>query len=296
MLQVARLAPQLLRDSSDLVRDFVLAEISPAGGFKNRDGQPDLYYTLFGLECLVALNEALPVERVAPYLESFGDGGVPAGSRGELDLVHLSCLARSLATLGGGRIAAEKARRMVERLDRFSSSDGGYHNDPGCATGTVYGCFLAVGAYQDLGAPDRVDVGGVDAFLRSTETADGGYANEPRLEVGATPATAAAVSLQRNLDLPTRPGVGDWFLTQCRRAGGFTATPKTPIPDLLSTATALHALAGLQYPLDDVKEPCLDFIDSLWTNRGAFHGHWADETVDCEYTYYGLLALGHLSL
>ena len=58
----------------------------------------------------------------------------------------------------------------------------------------------------------------------------------------------------------------------------------------------LHALAGLEYPLGEIKEPCLDFIDSLWTSRGAFYGHWADDTLDCEYTYYGLLALGHLSL
>ena len=71
--------------------------------------------------------------------------------------------------------------------------------------------------------------------------------------------------------------------------------PHAPLPDLLSTATALHALTALQVPLDRVKEPCLDFIDTLWTNAGAFHGHWGDDAVDCEYTFYGLLALGHLT-
>ena len=45
-----------------------------------------------------------------------------------------------------------------------------------------------------------------------------------------------------------------------------------------------------------VKEPCLDVIDSLWTNRGGFFGTWEDDAVDCEYTYYALLAMGHLSL
>lgn len=296
MLQVARLAPQLLHDSSDLVRDFVLEQLSPEGGFKDREGEPDLYYTVFGIECLIALRAELPVERVAPYLESFGDGGAPAGKDAELDLVHLSCLARSLASLTDGNVPEDKARIMTRRLDRFRSADGGYKSDPESESGTVYSCFLAVGAYQDLGAPDAVDAGGIGEFLRSMETADGGYANDARLDVGATPATAAAIALQRNLDLPPRPGVGDWLVTHCRKAGGFVATPKTPIPDLLSTATALHALAGLEYPLHEVKEPCLDFIDSLWTNRGAFYGHWAEETLDCEYTYYGLLALGHLSL
>jgi prenyltransferase beta subunit len=316
MLQVARLAPQLLHDSSDLVREFVLEQISPEGGFNDREGKPDLYYTVFGIECLLALRAELPVARIAPYLESFveslaassgesfgepsgqpsGQPGAPAGTGKELDLVHLSCLARSLASLTGGQIPASTAPLIKQRLDRFRSADGGYASEPGSDKGTVYGCFLAVGAYQDLGAPEDVDAGGIGEFLRSMETADGGYANDPRLDVGTAPAAAAAIALQRNLDLPPRPGIGDWLVTHCRKAGGFSATPRTPVPDLLSTATTLHALAGLEYPLGEVKEPCLDFVDSLWTSRGAFYGHWADETLDCEYTYYGLLALGHLSL
>jgi hypothetical protein len=45
-----------------------------------------------------------------------------------------------------------------------------------------------------------------------------------------------------------------------------------------------------------VHERCLDFLDSLWSADGGFHGHWADDQLDSEYTFYGLLALGHLSL
>ena len=67
------------------------------------------------------------------------------------------------------------------------------------------------------------------------------------------------------------------------------------MPDLLSTATALHALTGLHVSLSAIKEACLDYVDSLWTGR-AFCGHWADDVTDSEYTYYALLALGHLSL
>jgi hypothetical protein len=39
----------------------------------------------------------------------------------------------------------------------------------------------------------------------------------------------------------------------------------------------------------------VDFVDTLWNGKG-FCGSWADDTVDSEYTYYALLALGHLSL
>ena len=65
---------------------------------------------------------------------------------------------------------------------------------------------------------------------------------------------------------------------------------------MLSTATALHALAGLETSFELIKDICLDFLDTLWTNEGSFFGNWTEETLDCEYTFYGLLALGHLSL
>ena len=48
-------------------------------------------------------------------------------------------------------------------------------------------------------------------------------------------------------------------------------------------------------PLNGLRESCLDFIDSLWTNRGGFYGHWSDDAIDTEYTYYALLSLGHLT-
>ena len=67
------------------------------------------------------------------------------------------------------------------------------------------------------------------------------------------------------------------------------------MPDLLSTAVALHALDGLQVPFGPYREACLDFVDTLWTAEGGFHGNWDDDALDIEYTYDGALALGHLS-
>ena len=84
---------------------------------------------------------------------------------------------------------------------------------------------------------------------------------------------------------------GDWLLSRCRSDGGFEAVPGAPMPDVLSTATALHALAGLHRSFEREKESILDFVDSLWTGR-AFCGNWDDDVVDSEYTYYAMLALG----
>ena len=107
---------------------------------------------------------------------------------------------------------------------------------------------------------------------------------------------AAAVAVGRQLGQSAPDGVAEWIRARFHESGGFFALPGAPMPDLLSTATALHTLSGLECDIEPFRELGLDYLDSLWTNKGAFHGHWADEYLDCEYTWYGLLTLGHLGL
>src|SRR5919106_1099483 len=111
MLQVARLAPPTLGESRPLVADFFRASLNPDGGFRNRSGDSDLYYTVFGLEGLIALQEALPIPLVKNYLARFGDGE-------HLDLVHLACLARAWAAIDAdGRDTP--ARALSDRIAGF---------------------------------------------------------------------------------------------------------------------------------------------------------------------------------
>lgn len=153
---------------------------------------------------------------------------------------------------------------------------------------------MVLGSYQDLGSSLPHPLRLVQS-LKFLETPDGGWGNVPGLRVGSTNASAAAVTLLHQLEMPVNEASGQWLLNQMHPAGGFLAMPLAPIPDLLSTATALHALSCLELELAaDAKERCLDFLDSLWTAQGGFHGHWADDHLDAEYTFYGLLALGHL--
>src|SRR6185503_2519399 len=60
MLQVARLAPKLLGDSAPLVEKFLRSQQNDDGGFKDRSGRSDLYYTVFGLEGLLAVERQRP--------------------------------------------------------------------------------------------------------------------------------------------------------------------------------------------------------------------------------------------
>jgi prenyltransferase beta subunit len=286
MLQAARSAPNLLRDAGDGVIEFLRGQFNDDGGAKGRTGESDLYYTVFALDGLAAMGVEAPVEATLSYLRRFGDGE-------GLDFVHRACLARCWAGMPVGSLDGDTARRILHQIEAHRSHDGGYGPAPGSSGGTTYQGFLAVGAYQDLGA-ELPNPRGLARCVAGLQADDGGFANEGGLKHGTTPATAAAAVLMRELDLPVPPTVGDWLLARHYRRGGFLAMPGAPMPDLLSTATALYALACLSIATDTLRETCRQFVDSLWTGR-AFRGHWADEVEDCEYTYYGLLALGHLS-
>jgi prenyltransferase beta subunit len=287
MLQVARLAPRLLGESTALVAGYVTGQWNGDGGVRDRAGMSDLYYTVFGLEALQALQLA-PPPAVSGYIAGFGSGE-------GLDLVHRCCLARAWSMLGMDEPRHRGA--LAGSLGALTARDGGFASRPDEVHGSAYAAFLALGALQDLGAPlpDAAAVLGALARLRA---ADGGYANQPGAATGSTPATVAAVLVLHAYGRVADAATAAWLQErQQLPAGGFLVHPLAPLGDLLSTATALHALACLERQLPAPRvEAALDFVDSLWTNRGSFHGHWAEEELDVEYTYYGLLALGHLSL
>ena len=290
MLQVARLAPQLLQQSTENVESFVRSRQAPEGGFQDRAGKADLYYTVFGLACLESLQAELPLDDLRRYLSSFDEPS-------NLDFVHLTSLARAWAYLPADELPDERRSSIIQAITAYRAEDSGFHNAAkGKAHGTAYGSFLALGAYQDLDE-ELPEVESFLSALASLALPDGSYANENGIPFGVTTATAGAVAVLRNLKAPVSAGVGDWLMARLYpEDGGFFASESAPIPDLLSTATALHALSSLEASFDLVKEPCLDFLDTLWSSKGGFHGNWTDEDIDCEYTYYALLALGHLSL
>jgi prenyltransferase beta subunit len=289
MLQVARVAPKMLGDSADLVREFFARQFTEAGGAGDRDGRPDLYYTIFALAGQQTLQVEPTTDRLATWLQNFGEGA-------DLDFIHLSALARCWAAVGLEKMRDGLAASLLRRIEAHRSHDGGYDADLGSEWGNAYGCFVALGAYQDLQRELPEPLRMVQC-LKFLETPDGAWANARGLRAGSTNATAAAVTLLHQLGVPVNQSVGDWLLAQAHPDGGFLALPKAPMPDLLSTATTLHALACLECEVPkSIRERTLDFIDTLWSAEGGFHGHWADDHLDAEYTFYGLLALGHLSL
>ena len=289
MLQVARLAPAVLGEAAGLVKEFLRGQQNPDGGFKDRSGKSDLYYTVFGLDALAVFQAEPNLDTVEKFLGTFADGD-------GLDLVHLSGLTRCWGSLGKDRMPKGLRVKLLQRLESFRKPCGGWDNNLKREHGTAYGSFLALGAYQDMGKLPPKPLRILQS-LKKLETPDHAWNNHPNLPIGSTNPTAGAVVLLNNLHLPINVEVGQWLRARLHPQGGFVAVPGAPMPDLLSTATTLHALAALDMRLtEEETERCLDFVDSLWNATGGFHGHWSDDYLDCEYTFYGLLALGHLGL
>lgn len=289
MLQVARLATQVLGDASELVGQFLTSQFNEDGGVASRSGKSDLYYTVFGVDCLNALQLEWDKDKLRHYLKQFGSGS-------DLDYVHLCCLTHCWAALEDPAFfQSNLCEEMFHHLGEYRAQDGGFHPAKNQSHGTAYAGFLGFSAHLNLQKEISNPLDLVQS-LKLLECDTGGWANEKGIRVGATNSSAAAVTLLRNLNIPINLSVGEWFLQHLHEQGGFLAMELAPMPDLLSTATSLHALAGMEFDIKPITEICLDYIDSLWTNEGSFHGNWADDHLDCEYTFYGLLALGHLSV
>ncbi len=285
MLRAVRSARSRLREAAPTVREFLAGQVNPDGGFRGRADASDLYYTVFGLEGFLALGGDPPA-LLPEWLRGFGAGE-------GLDFVHLASLARIWADCPGEGLNSAARRELAERIEAYRADDGGYSHVAEAPHGTAYGAFLAVGALEDLDAAIP-DAEALADSLGSLRTAKGGYANAPG-SPGLTPATAAAATLLRHLERPVGPEPGRWLLDRAAPRGGFVATIRSPVPDLLSTATALHALAALGVPPGAARQQGLEFLGTVWSEEeGGFRAHVFDERADCEYTWYGLLALGHL--
>jgi hypothetical protein len=287
MIKALQRSKTLLEDSASLVVNFLASNINHDGGFKGRSEQSDLYYTVFGFEALKALDASFSNVTTLSFLQKHLE---PEPT----DLIHLTSLIRCYANLSDDNIEKELRDRFRKSLEEFRSKDGGFANKAGSDNGTIYDCFFALAAYQDLKI-DMPNKNLVIECIRALSISDGSFSNNQQMKIGSTNATAAAMMVLHHLNQPVEKSTTDWLLAQCSSSGGFLAMPNAPIPDLLSTATSLHALSTTGFKTDSIKDQCLDYIDSLWCAKGAFYGNWTDKTLDCEYTYYGLLALGNLN-
>lgn len=243
------------------LRNYVRTSQTQSGGFEDRAGNADLYYTLFGWFVADALEMKQECSLVWPYVSN-------EISRKEPEGVYLHCAAVLSAVSGQAKAFRKsfgaKLRQSAEVKDQ-----------------QLYGLFLSLMSFYYL--RDFRGLFRIRQILRSF------IGNETL----PCPVTAALLVLSKSFREPVDKLI-KVLMTFYDGKGGFRATMSTPLSDLLSTAVALYALRFAGYDLREIKPDSLDFADSLFRD-GGFSGHPLDPDPDIEYTFYGLLALGALN-
>lgn len=276
---LARGKTKLGKEPLARVTDFVNSQRLADGGFMGKSGKPDIYYTLFGWMLSYVLGIKPDHQKMSDYLKGQDER--------RMDLIHYAAYKRCqmISQLAGGdkaRLLLNALRAMpVRRLEDFK---GLSHNDPE----SPYTQFVWLSLLEDSGnrIPGKEEV---LLSLKHYRIEGGGFSNIRNGLSASTNATTAALSVIGQLDKYGNGADIDYLWETQKESGGFGATENSPLPDLLSTATALFTLRC--YNRKPKVSPA-DFIEAHWHDHGGFSATIMEDCSDVEYTFYGLLALG----
>lgn len=302
---------------------------NPDGGFSGRQGPSDLYYTGFalrGLALSAGLDEGMAA-RAAGFLrsrletkrcqepfrgedsttspdvspEKVPDTFASAFSLPSVDFLSLVFSAVLLEAVAGVDVfhqaGSDRKQAVAEATARFRRDDGGYAKTGRSGQSSTYHTFLTAACLQlvDLPVPEPRKI---ERLVRLRQRADGGFVELDGLEQGGTNPTAAAVGLLRlveAMDDPLRAASAKFLAGMQNAEGGLRAHARIPIADLLSTFAGLAALTELNaLPVVDTVA-ARRYAESLALPGGGFRGGAWDDSVDLEYTFYGLGVLALLA-
>jgi len=293
MIVLLRNALNLLDEQGrEEVLQFLISQQNPDGGFHDRGGRSDLYYSLFGGLMMGAWSmgqrarspktedrrpetgEPLPereaVEGAILKLKQFVIRQSNAEVPGFIEKCCLVLLQKELKTGRNSQIKALISLGKSFWKERHSIN----------LSYRSFVLFLTLDAVLPF---RRILKVGARRMLERT-TID---QHSPCSEV------AAKVFLQKMMNQDTSKDEELLKSFACE-TGGFKAFSHLNNADMLSTAVALFALSFADYDLRLLKPVCLDFIGQNFF-EGAFLSGDGDQTADVEYTFYGLLALGVLA-
>ena len=272
---------RMSREAQAVLADSVAQSQTTGGLFANIAGQPDLYYSFFGLllaavsgakinlrACLNALTAidfpTLPLVQAAAYLRALGLLRL-------LRRVPLSRRSQAVQTM------ALPGKRLLPSLQQRPAQDFPQH-DPG----SPYSLFLLQTLRRDCGLP------ALPVSLSAYRLPGGLYSNFRPATAYSVNATAAALWV---LPAELRGETAAALQSRQRQDGSFAAAEGVPEGDLLSTATAGFSLRRCALPL---RYPLADFLRGCFRDDALFAATPGSPSSDLEYTAYGLLAMGGL--
>lgn len=279
-------------------RDFLLSKQLPDGGFVGREGGSDLYYSSFAVRGLQLLGELTPeiAARVSQYLLT-----IDWRTLGVIDLMNWLSMSAMIQLAGGeDPLAAEPAdwpEQIAAKLESLRMKDGGYAKGTEGATSSTYHSFLVVLTYQLLGKTvPRPNA--LTQFIYDRQRDDGGFVEIAPMKRSGTNPTAAACALlhlQGRVDAELREDIAAFLVDVRVDDSAFLANSRIPIPDGLSTFTAVLTAQDIEVAaLVDPPILRLYVEKNLELPTGGFRAAEWDTIADVEYTFYGLGILGLL--
>jgi len=265
------------------VLQFLFSQQNADGGFRDRGGRSDLYYSLFGGLMIRARSMKHGVWGMEPgaTLPELVEGKIlklkqfiARQSKSEVPgFIEKCCLVLLQKELKTGRISRIRSIFSLGRSfwKERQSINLSYRS---------FVLFLTLDAVLPF---RRILKFGAGKMLKQTVVDQ----HSPCSEV------AAKVFLQRMMNQDGSKET-ELLMSFACESGGFKAFAHLDQADMLSTAVALFALEFAGSDLRLLKPACLDFIQSNYFD-GAFLSGNGDPTADVEYTFYGLLALGVLA-
>jgi hypothetical protein len=207
---------------------YIKGQQSEEGGFKDRSGKCDLYYSLFGWY----IAEALGIDEILPALKKYLLNII---NKEKLTGVHQKCAIILYAKLFGSKSIPEKIQKhgtIAVQYSDFLNLLADYYSED-------YASLLSL--------KRRLRI----AVIKSE-----------------MPCSVTAAYLILNDSFGNRNEEPWKILKEFFRNGGFSAFKNTPNEDMLSTGVALYALRFVNSDLSIIKPECLTFIDSLYSDGG----------------------------
>lgn len=252
-------------ESVNEVKQFIQSLQNADGGFSDRAGKSDLYYSLFAHLILNCTSDKSYQEQLKCFISE-------KSKARDKHLVDLCCLAIMNKDLTGNRIRGMKYLFPAIRYLSDKSYDGSL----------AYQYFLLLLTFDAYGFNNKATRWFVRRFYRNNYISQG----------LPCPALAAQIVFKNQLGYDVQSDCN--LLTSYFEVNhAFKVSPVVETADLLSTAVALFALKTSGFDVSLLAPTCLKFVDENYRD-GAFLSGDSDESRDAEYTFYGLLSLGSM--
>ena len=263
------------------ISSFVSSQMTENGAFMDKNGNDDLYYTSFGLMLVYVFNLNINTKQTEKWLDKQNDK--------LSDLLYYAAHVRSrmlckLMESGKLYFALQRLFTKKPKLPAFTDYPHGDKYSP-------YSQFLLLSLKEDMGieTDNRQEI---LTSLSSYRVENGGFSNIKGGKTASTNATVAALAVKGQLCGYQKNDDVNYLYSLQDDSGGFYANHSAPVPDLLSTATALFMLKCYGVV---PRVTANEFVEAHWvSDTGGFCATLMEENCDVEYTFYGLLALGSL--